>query len=285
MTTGSAVTAPTPPVPGLLSRGLNLAQVTAQGLARTAYVIGAYHLARLRGRPSLTDIMNYYGSDKGTVFGYGRRFFGGHDYADVYSRHFRAFRERAIVVLEVGIGLEGPGAMGSTVSTRNQGGASLRAWRDYFGRAHIYGVDINEGKFLDGPRLTTFVGDQASHADLEAVVAAIGLPLDIVIDDGSHVSWHQQLSLGCLASHVADRGLYVIEDLDTQPAHLERPGDTTTRELLVELERTGRFESAHLSADENQYVACNFRVVELFESGGSHRGSLAVLRKDRPSSR
>jgi hypothetical protein len=250
---------------------------------RSAYVIVGYRVARLRGQPSLTAIVNFYGSDKGTVYGYSPRVFGGHDYGPVYTRHFQDLRQRPVRLLEVGIGLEGPGAVGATVSTRNRGGASLKAWRDFFPRGHIYGIDINDGRFLDGPRLSTFVADQASRTDLQAVIAGIGAPLDIIIDDGSHASSHQQIALGCLLPHLVAGGLYVIEDLDTQPAHLEGPDDVKTSELLRSFKEMGRFESGHLTPAERDYIERHLQVLEFFESSGTHRGQLVVLTTHQPA--
>ena len=40
---------------------------------------------------------------------------------------------------------------------------------------------------------------------------------DIIIDDGSHVSHHQQLCFKVLWDSLPSRGLYVIEDLHWQP--------------------------------------------------------------------
>ncbi len=49
-------------------------------------------------------------------------------YFDIYERHFNRFRNKQIVILEIGV---------------SQGG-SLQMWKNYFGSsAKIYGIDIN----------------------------------------------------------------------------------------------------------------------------------------------
>jgi hypothetical protein len=59
-------------------------------------------------------------------------------------------------------------------------------------------------------------------------LAAVG-PFDVIIDDASHASRHQQIALDVLFSFVKPGGLYIIEDLHWQP-----PGDIgpQTRRLL-----------------------------------------------------
>jgi hypothetical protein len=249
------------------------------GTLRAAFVIAAYRAAGLRGRPSLRTIMNYYGCDKGTAYGYAPRFFGGHDYAPAYERHLLDRRDRSIRLLEIGIGLEGPRALGSTVSGRNPGGASLKVWREFFPQAQIYGMDINDGHFLDGERLTTFVGDQSSRSSLNSVAAGIGEPLDVIIDDGSHASSHQQITVACLARHLAEGGLYVIEDIDYQPPQLEDEGDVTTAEVVRAFQATGEFRSVHITEAEREYIEHHLQVVEFFKASGAHDGELVVLTK------
>jgi len=79
------------------------------------------------------------------------------------------------------------------------------------------GVGINFGDF----RL--FYGDQSDASFLSAVERDLGLAqhgngakFDIIIDDGSHVPWHQIFTLERIFSHwLADGGIYIIEDIET----------------------------------------------------------------------
>jgi hypothetical protein len=73
-------------------------------------------------------------------------------------------------------------------------------------------------------------GDMSSREDLSRLLT-LG-PFDIVIDDGSHASPHQQIALACLFPHVAPSGFYFIEDLNSQPLALERADVPQTRTLL-----------------------------------------------------
>lgn len=137
------------------------------------------------------------------------RMFFGHDgrivhkwvhYLDVYERHFQTLRGKPVRMLEIGVSK----------------GGSLEVWRKYLGpEAVIFGIDIDPacaGR-VDPPNVVR-IGSQDDPAFLRQVVAEMG-GLDIVLDDGSHVSSHQRLSFDVLFELLSDGGLYVIEDMHT----------------------------------------------------------------------
>jgi Methyltransferase domain len=121
-------------------------------------------------------------------------------YLPIYERYFAAFRGTPVRMLEIGV----------------SGGGSLELWRRYFGPdAVIFGVDIDPAcaSRVTAPNQVR-IGSQADPDFLEAVAAEIG-PLDIVLDDGSHVARHQRISFETLFPKVKEGGVYVIEDLQT----------------------------------------------------------------------
>lgn len=121
-------------------------------------------------------------------------------YLDIYDRHFGPFRDRAPTMLEIGV----------------QNGGSLEMWRRYFGPdATIFGVDIDPrcAERVTPPNQVR-IGSQADAAFLKSVAAEMG-PLDIVLDDGSHIASHQRESFRVLFPLLKDGGLYVLEDLHT----------------------------------------------------------------------
>lgn len=136
-----------------------------------------------------------FGSDK----------WGIHFYTPHYERHFEEYRDQRINLLEIGIGgYEHP----------YRGGESLRMWRAYFRRSLVYGLDLHEKSLVDWQRVVAIQGDQSDSQALAAIAAEIG-PLDIVIDDGSHVSDHVLTSFMALFPLLTSNGIYVIEDLQT----------------------------------------------------------------------
>jgi hypothetical protein len=127
-----------------------------------------------------------------------------HHFEPAYEQHFSTLRHETLRILEIGIGGE----------SYEEGGASLKMWADYFPHSHIYGIDIYDKSFLDGPRISTFICDQGDQASLEKLARERG-PFDIVIDDGSHHSQKTLLSLFSLFNLLRPNGLYVIEDIQT----------------------------------------------------------------------
>jgi hypothetical protein len=161
---------------------------------------------------SLTEIANYYGTDKGTVGPSSD--WGAHNYTDIYEAYLERFRRSPINLLEIGLGVTGEHWDARIVHGRNTGGASMRMWYDYFQNARIYGIDINECSYLDNDRCKTFVADQGKVEDLDAFMNATGgIEFDAIIDDGSHRPDHQQISLGYFFRKLKSGGLYFIEDL------------------------------------------------------------------------
>jgi len=150
---------------------------------------------RSRERADLKQLAVRFGADK----------WGVHYYTSIYDRHFGHLRDRRLRILEIGIGGYGDPRLG---------GASLQVWKRYFPRSLVYGIDIADKSELESQRVRTFQGDQSDVAFLGAVLDEIG-PVDLVVDDGSHVCGDQIASFQFLFPRVAANGHYVVEDLET----------------------------------------------------------------------
>lgn len=121
-------------------------------------------------------------------------------YLPIYDEHFGPYRGRDFRFLEIGVFK----------------GGSLEMWRRYFGqKATIFGIDIDPAcaKYVDPPNQVR-IGSQADLPFLLSVVSEMGAP-DVILDDGSHIGWHQAASFTALFPLLKDGGLYVIEDLHT----------------------------------------------------------------------
>ena len=130
---------------------------------------------------------------------------GAHSYADAYECHFRHLRHRAITLLEIGVG---------GYRDLTSGGESLRTWKEFFPKAQIIGIDIHPKEGLSEDRITVLQGDQSDREFLDDVALRYG-PFDVVIDDGSHICAHVITSFRALFPHLAQDGIYAIEDLQT----------------------------------------------------------------------
>jgi methyltransferase family protein len=119
-------------------------------------------------------------------------------YFDIYHRHFAKFVGREVHVVEIGV----------------YSGGSLGMWRHYFGPAcHIYGVDIQpECRAYEDDTTRIFIGDQGDPAFWRDFVQQVPA-VDVVIDDGSHRSDDQIVTLEALLPHIRPGGVYLCEDV------------------------------------------------------------------------
>jgi hypothetical protein len=129
-----------------------------------------------------------------------------------------------IRMLEIGLGCAPTGGM-----IRGQPGGSALAWRHLFGN-HTDDFELHIMEF-DGPCAEKWaashkdiaivhVGDASSEVDLKRVVNAASpdgdpTPFDIIIDDASHINWHQIKTVETLISALRLGGFYVIEDINS----------------------------------------------------------------------
>lgn len=124
-----------------------------------------------------------------------------HHYFDIYTKHFEAYRSRPIRMLEIGVFR----------------GGSLRMWKEYFHPdSTIVGIDIDKtckDHEIADRKVYVRIGSQADPGFLAAVTAEFG-PFDIILDDGSHKTHHQNISFGALfRDALTDGGCYMVEDV------------------------------------------------------------------------
>lgn len=96
-------------------------------------------------------------------------------------------------------------------------GSSLLMWRDFFPDARIYGIDCKPPFLHDAERITSLLANQNDAVALREIGETYG-PFDIIIDDAAHWPEYQMAAMGALLPHLADRGLYFIEDCWNLPS-------------------------------------------------------------------
>lgn len=236
----------------------------------------------IRRLDQLTALADKFGSDKGTLS-------EAHGYTRVYSRLFDKLRDSRIVLLEMGLHRfeadrrRTHAAEGAVRPAIAHNAPSLEMWHSFFPRAKIFGFDIDDFSSVSIDRCTILRGDMASPDDLKRLTDNIGEPIDIVIDDASHASHHQQIALAHIFPQLKLGGMYVIEDLGWQPPQLERRNAPKTRDLLRDLQVNGTFKSPFMSHDQALAIERTVESVQLFDSLSTivrdPTDSLAVLRK------
>jgi hypothetical protein len=145
-------------------------------------------------------------------------------YCDIYAQYFSPMRNEELKILEIGV----------------KEGDSLLMWKEYFPNSLIFGLEHNPDPLrnFEHERIQVFIGDQSDVPTLQKIVEEQG-PFDIIIDDASHIMEHHQISFNYLFPNgLADKGIYIIEDLGTSywkkwGGGLER--STSTIEFLKKL--------------------------------------------------
>lgn len=122
-------------------------------------------------------------------------------YMPYYRRSLAKWIGRAPVIFEVGV-FEG---------------GSLRLWRDLFPAAWLHALDINPlcARFARPPKTNVKIGSQADPECLRQWLAEANAPVDVFIDDGSHIMDHIKITFKTVFPSMVAGTLYVIEDLGT----------------------------------------------------------------------
>jgi len=181
--------------------------------------------------PKLASLAERFNTDKNTHTG------NRHAYARVYDRLLAERRLAVRKLLEIGVGYGLPQA-------GDDPPPSSALWQSYFPFCHVFGVDVMDLSHLDTERFTSLMGNQSSLSDLRRIATQIGEnTLDVIIDDGSHASFDEQLTLRELFGLLAPGGWYFIEDLDWQPPGEDLAKITLTKTLLREIKDTGQAQS------------------------------------------
>ena len=204
-----------------------------------------------RGQFNLTDLADRYGSDKGSKK---------HRYSELYQMLFLPYRNRRVNFLEMGLQIGGP-EHGKSADRQTTDAPSVRMWLEFFPNGHIQGLDVSDFSWLKAPRFSFHRCDMDTRDNIRQVAAGMKEQFDIVIDDASHASHHQQNGFLELFDKVKSGGLYIIEDLRWQPDIMEKPGITKTAALFQSYLKTGVF------SHSDPEVAADFNSVRVDISG------------------
>lgn len=148
--------------------------------------------------------MSKHGSDKGRA----------HNYTTVYSALFGGLWNRPLVLVELGLGsnnLDVPSNMGVFGAP----GASLRAWRELFPNARVFGADVDHRILFEENRIKTFYCDQLNPSSIHNLWLQPELQngADIIIEDGLHTFEANVSFLENSLSYLRPEGIYIVEDI------------------------------------------------------------------------
>ena len=119
-------------------------------------------------------------------------------YLDIYEKYMGNKRFDVKVFVEIGV----------------RDGASVRMWKEFFPNATIYGIDIDPRciQFAED-RIKIIIGNQNDKNFLNELAKKFGKNIDILLDDGSHITKHQIHTFEILYPCIKKNGLFIIEDL------------------------------------------------------------------------
>ena len=138
----------------------------------------------------LTNLANANGTDKGTQSG------AAHGYSLVYEMLLNPMRShKNLKILELGLAIGGP-ELGGNVDRVVGSSPSVESWLSYFKYAELVGFDISDFSHIERDRFRFVRGDSGRRDDLERLL--VHGPFDVIVDDASHASYHQQLAVAVL---------------------------------------------------------------------------------------
>ena len=164
------------------------------------------YLSNSKTNQELKKLMDFYGSDKGGKNDH-------HNFAQYYSEIFYNKKDIIKNFLEIGLGSNNP-SVPSNMGLDGKPLASLKAWRDYFKNANIYGADIDRNILNDENRIKTFYVDQTNPASIKDLFNQIGNKrFDIILEDGLHEFNANICFFENAINFLKTDGVYIIEDV------------------------------------------------------------------------
>ena len=164
------------------------------------------YLSNSKTNQELKKLMDFYGSDKGGKNDH-------HNFAQYYSEIFYNKKDIIKNFLEIGLGSNNP-SVPSNMGLDGKPLASLKAWRDYFKNANIYGADIDKDILKDENRIKTFYVDQTNPSSIREMFKSIGISkFDVILEDGLHEYNANICFFENSIDFLKEDGTYIIEDV------------------------------------------------------------------------
>ncbi|MFT5858027.1 MAG: SAM-dependent methyltransferase [Flavobacteriaceae bacterium] len=212
-------------------------------------------------RKTLTELSNLFGTDKRPAM---------HNFIEIYERNFAPIKDSIKKFFEIGI----------------FNGASHKMWKCYFPNAEVYGIDIKEKPWVEKLGIHTSIANQGKRSDLQSFVEEFGSSFDVILDDGSHIVRHQQVSFAFLFRHLKPGGLYIIEDVHTSlpefysdDFEVDSTGSNTTLKMINDYIATEKIVSEYMTLEEIRYLEQNIEYVDLSKRKSGMHSTLCVFRK------
>ncbi|MDA5558632.1 hypothetical protein [Shimia sp. MMG029] len=222
-----------------------------------------------RGQVNLTDLADRLELDRGS---------SKHRYTELYQLLLLQYRNRKIEFMEIG-----QEAMASPEQGHADGAEvpSVQMWLEYFPKGQVSRLVHGEEAVFADDRRAQMACRLEDRASIKAAVP-LNSKFDVIIDDATQASHHQQNAFLELFPKIKSGGIYIIEDLRWQPNKLEISGVTKTSELFESYRKTGVFEHSDKDiADAFNALRVDFSGCFMFQVDfdKSKRNQLLVVHK------
>ena len=192
---------------------------------------------------TLTEIGVFFKTDKASD----------HKFTEFYDEKLSSLVEENLNILEIGIWK----------------GESLKMWKEYFVNSNIYGVDINNLKHLAEDRIFIEQADQTDVNRMNNIFPNI--KFDIIIDDGGHSMYQQQLSLISMLHRLKRGGVYILEDLHTSLGYHDFYNNDLSKRTTLELiecfvNKDTNFENFYVRSDYIKAIYDQIKFVEIYKN-------------------
>jgi len=97
-------------------------------------------------------------------------------------------------------------------------GASARSFATRFPDSNVFTLDVRPACakiFAHHPNIHPLTCDTSSDSDIERAINTINSPIDVVIDDGSHLSDDVARTFKHIQPYLSQKFIYIIEDCDS----------------------------------------------------------------------
>eukprot|EP00227_Mantoniella_beaufortii_P006538 CAMPEP_0197614178 /NCGR_PEP_ID=MMETSP1326-20131121/59392_1 /TAXON_ID=1155430 /ORGANISM="Genus nov. species nov., Strain RCC2288" /LENGTH=414 /DNA_ID=CAMNT_0043183047 /DNA_START=164 /DNA_END=1408 /DNA_ORIENTATION=- len=144
-----------------------------------------------------------------------------HNYHVMYGPVLAPFMRKPVRLLEIGVSDGKSLKLWGRMFPNHEHIAGIGYWKHGFGKAEN-GANPFKRNLTD--KHVLYTGSQADAGFLGKVLADLGgHKFDIIIDDGSHIPWHQIFTLETIFdTFLKEGGVYVIEDIET--SYWDKPG-------------------------------------------------------------
>ena len=209
-----------------------------------------------------------------------------HGFLKVYEELFENFKNEEMNFLEIGVFF----------------GSSIKMWREYLPKSKIFGLDHftgyqgNGNRFNDADKyynewsekenkenIELFVVDQSKEDNLENFAEYCkmsNIKFKVIIDDGSHLMYDQQITFIKLFELLEPNGYYIIEDIHTSEQEgydLFNDKSNSTKKIFMDMKDGKRFNSVY-SNENNEYINDNVKEIKLFRNAAWSQ-TLSILKK------